>query len=322
MKSQLNETLIAAIKSKVPKNTDVVNVFMEIFPYMGKQAIYRRIRQEVPFLFEEVVRISKNLDISIDKIIGMSDNKQAVFDFNEFSTDLFDTYSNQMQHYVQLFQRFGQSQNFKICTAANTLPIYFYMPYDNFSKFRLYKWIYQTKNDPELSYSRITLPSRLSAIYKLAAQEMSKLKKLHLIIDKNLFSSVIEEIAFFYRRNLITWDEIQSIKEELLILLDRFGKMTTNGLDEFGFEASIFLSSISIDATYTYIECDDFESSRFRIHTIDGIETKNPSICKKQKLWIDSLKKFSVMISQSGEIERINFFKKQRELIMGMDNIL
>lgn len=36
------------------------------------------------------------------------------------------------------------------------------------------------------------------------------------------------------------------------------------------------------------------------------------------KEWIQSLRKFSTMISESGEMQRIQFFKKQREIVENM----
>ena len=38
-------------------------------------------------------------------------------------------------------------------------------------------------------------------------------------------------------------------------------------------------------------------------------------IFRSLKEWIQSLKKFSTLISESGEMQRIQFFKQQREII-------
>ncbi len=322
LKSLLNDELIAAMKSKIPENADLVGVLTDIFPYMGKQAIYRRIRQEVPFLFEEVVKISKRLNISIDKIVGMVDNKQAVFDINTFDPDFFNQYKELQERDLQFFLEMSKSSQFKIRSAVNTLPVILYLPYENITRFRVYKWLYQTKNDPELSFSKIIFPESLVALQKESKFTVNNIKNYHLIIDDNLFSSVIKDIAFFYKRNLVTQRELQLLKEELLQLLERLIKITTSGVNENGHEVSIFLSSINIESMYGYLEGEGTEFSRIDVYDIDGITTQNPNVVQKQKQWIDSLKKFSIMISQSGEIERINFFNKQRELIQEMDQIL
>lgn len=38
-------------------------------------------------------------------------------------------------------------------------------------------------------------------------------------------------------------------------------------------------------------------------------------IFRTTKAWIQSLKKFSTLISESGEVQRVEFFKKQHKLI-------
>ena len=49
---------------------------------MGKEAIYRRLRGEVPFTFQEAAIISKELGISLDRIAGVSFSNNAMFDIN------------------------------------------------------------------------------------------------------------------------------------------------------------------------------------------------------------------------------------------------
>ena len=49
---------------------------------MGKEAIYRRLRGEVPFTFQEAAVISKELGISLDRIAGVSFSNNAMFDIN------------------------------------------------------------------------------------------------------------------------------------------------------------------------------------------------------------------------------------------------
>ena len=54
------------------------------------------------------------------------------------------------------------------------------------------------------------------------------------------------------------------------------------------------------------------------IFSINSITSRDKEMCKNLKEWIQSLRKFSTMISESGEMQRIQFFKKQRELVEKM----
>lgn len=49
---QLNTGLISAMKEKLPQGTNLANLLMDIL-YIGKEAVYRRLRGEVPFTLAE-----------------------------------------------------------------------------------------------------------------------------------------------------------------------------------------------------------------------------------------------------------------------------
>ncbi len=49
---------------------------------IGKEAVYRRLRGEVPFTFYEVSLLSQSLGISLDQIVGTNRAEGAVFNLN------------------------------------------------------------------------------------------------------------------------------------------------------------------------------------------------------------------------------------------------
>ena len=69
MKNEMVNELIGVMRERIPKGSNLANSLMEIL-CMGKEAIYRRLRGEVAFTFEEVSLISQHLGISLDKIVG------------------------------------------------------------------------------------------------------------------------------------------------------------------------------------------------------------------------------------------------------------
>ncbi len=66
-----NTNLIEAAKEKFPPKGQLADMLMDTL-YIGKEAIYRRLRGEVPFTFQEAAIISKELGISLDRIAGVS----------------------------------------------------------------------------------------------------------------------------------------------------------------------------------------------------------------------------------------------------------
>lgn len=82
-----------------------------------------------------------------------------------------------------------------------------------------------------------------------------------------------------------------------------------------GKQAYLYLSNINFEATYSFVEKGSFQLSMYRLYAINYMDSQHPEICRAQKEWIQSLKRYSTLISQSGEIQRMIYFTKQREIV-------
>lgn len=82
-----------------------------------------------------------------------------------------------------------------------------------------------------------------------------------------------------------------------------------------GNDVKIYISNINFEATYSYLDTSTIQLSLIRIYSINSISTQDSEMFRGLKEWIQSLKKFSTLISESGEMQRIQFFKQQREFI-------
>lgn len=74
-------------------------------------------------------------------------------------------------------------------------------------------------------------------------------------------------------------------------------------------------SQINFEATYSYLETSTLQLSLIRVYSINSLTTQDVQMFQSLKEWIQSLKKFSTLISESGEMQRIQFFNQQREII-------
>jgi len=313
---QYNKNLISAIKNALPKNERISHVLAELLP-IGKDAIYRRLREEVPFTFEEVSKISQHLNISLDNIIGIKNTNRAAFDLNFHpSADLLNNYSKSMQSYIQLFQKMRKGPESKIRLAFNTLPYLSYMSFKDISRFRLYRLMYQTMgNAAPSSFSELTLPPEIVDIQKKLFMESRHVPFTQLILDKNAFSSFVSDISYFYKLNLISQTEVENLKEELRMLIEDWELLAKTGKYNTGNEMLIYISDINFETCYIHYESPNMELCSLRIYSINTITSRDPDLCLLHKEWIESLKNYSTLITQSGEMQRIDFFRKQREIV-------
>lgn len=92
-------------------------------------------------------------------------------------------------------------------------------------------------------------------------------------------------------------------------------ELATCGKSKAGNNIRIYISNINFEATYSYLDTSIIQLSMIRIYSINSITTQDSEMFRSLKEWIQSLKKFSTLISESGEMQRIQFFKQQREII-------
>ncbi len=306
--NELNTGLVNAVREKLPSKENLANTLMDIL-YIGKEAIYRRLRGEVPFTLAEAAVISRKLGISLDKMIGVSFQNNAVFDMNIVdSSQPLETYYSILEKQVELFRKVKEEENSEIGTSSNIIPLTLSLNYNMLSKFRLFKWMYQNENIMEI-------PQKIVDKQKEYASAVAHIRSVDYIWDNMIFSHLVNDIQYFCDVHLISDEDKNLLKEELLSVVDDLEELAARGKSKTGNDIKIYISNINFEATYSYLETDTIQLSLIRIYSINSITTQDSEMFRGLKEWIQSLKKFSTLISESGEMQRIQFFKQQREII-------
>lgn len=101
----------------------------------------------------------------------------------------------------------------------------------------------------------------------------------------------------------------------MFLLIDELEGLAAKGKTETGNTVRIYISHINFEANYGYLESAPLQLSLIRVYSINSITTRDSEMFQGLKDWIQSLKKFSTLISESGEMQRIQFFKQQREIV-------
>ncbi|MDR1880073.1 MAG: hypothetical protein LBQ78_04005 [Tannerellaceae bacterium] len=312
----LNDSLIEAMKEKIPRGVNLVNVLMNVL-FIGKEAVYRRLRGEVPFTFEEASVISNSLGVSLDQVTGTCSKKNALFglDFINYENPI-DTYYLNIQNSIQIFNAIRGNATLEWYIASNVIPQVFYLDHDNLSRFFLFKWMYQHEKVNQVKYfSELQMPDQLQEIQKMYVEISKRVPSANFIWDNMVFHNLINDVRYFSDVNLLTDEEKETLKKEIINLIDNLEELAQQGKHPNGNRVIIYISNINFDASYSYLEADNFKCSSFNIYSINSITTVDIGVFEAQKSWIQSLKKYSMMISVSGEMQRIQFFERQRQLV-------
>jgi len=316
MKHLTRDILIKTIRENIPAGVNLTTYLSDILN-IGRESAYRRIRGEINFTFEEVVILSQDLGFSIDNTIGMRRDENALFNIHILQDmDYFDIYVSKMLQYGKMFRKMGEQLNAKARMSVNTLPYLFHIKYESLSRFRIYKWLYQNqKLGIYDKFADFTLPEKVLNAHNVLYRDIQNIKNFTIIIDHNVFWSAVKDVEYFYKRGLLSYDDLIILKKELHDIVNTVEQMATNGASKWGAKMVIYVSSVDIEASYIHFEYGDSQFSQVRIFSISAIDSYDKGLCRIQKDWIESLKIYSVLISKSGEIQRFQYTNKQREHI-------
>ncbi len=323
MSSTVNERLIDSIRQYIPEGKTVAGVLMELLS-LGKESTYRRIRSEIPFTVDEVVKISNCFGISIDDVIadsGVVASKWVTLNFKQFyqPASYIEQHSENLHNLINIFKSMQFYPNASLRFACNIMPHTFFVGYNNLYRLWHYKWNYLMKGARhDFVFSNMIIPDELIELEKIAKKECRKIPKTTCILDKNVFKDIVDDIRFFSSQQLISTAELQKLKSELLDLILEIEIMTETGCFKSGAEIMIYLSKLVIDSCYYYVECSDRSYCFQQMFCIDKFGFSNSEFCKKHKTWIDLLKRTSILLTQNGDRQRFDFFKGQRDLVKNL----
>ena len=316
MNNKMQDDLIARVRESIPKGENLTNYLSDMLN-IGRESVYRRLRGEIKFTFDEVATLSQNLNFSIDNLIGIKKDASALFNIHMLQKiDYFDIYVNKMLEYGRMFRETSAQMKTKARISANTIPYFFHVSYEALSKLRIYKWLYQNqKIKPGDKYADFILPQKVLDAHNTFYLDIQMVPNITIIMDNNVFWSVTKEIEYFWKRHLLSDDDVIVLKKELHRMVDIIEKMATEGLCRNGVQVEMYISAVDLEASYLHYEYGDKQFAQVRIYSISAIDSFDSGICTIQKQWMESQKRYSVLISESGEMQRFEYMDKQREYI-------
>lgn len=324
MNNKLNETVLLKILNIIPAKIKPVNLFMNVLD-IGKESAYRRLRGEKPLSFEEIHKLSLELGFSMDGIVDYRESSNLLF--NHIGTYTQNPEKNLLEflyYYESYLKHLTEANNAEIVCTINHFLNTMFVGNEHLFKFIYYKWIHQVKDVPfNYLYADLTVPLEIKDLCERLADLSRKIKKLTFIVDNSLFLNLVKEMQYFHIRNLINQSELNKLKEEFQSYLYQTENTIKKGTDTNGTIVEIYLSVFNINSTTTYSHWDGNEESAFWHYHGYPLLTRDKRITMRHRYWINSLKKYTTVISQSNELLQADFFNKQRSYIDNMvDTIL
>ena len=316
MRGKQNDLLSAKILESIPENIKPIEFLTELLN-IGKESAYRRMRSEIPFTFEEITKLSLELDFSVDEIIGKNKEERIFLDLQANSTaNHEESFLAMIQEYYKYTELLSNAQEKEIYVVLNRISISLLIGFDSLFKLYYYNWKHQTYNiSLNEPFSETVIPPQINAIRQQFKLIKPNIYNVHYIIDRDIFQNITREIQYYYNRKLITEEEIVVLKDELFLALKNMETIMQTGCNEFGASASYYLSLIDIESNVNCAVFDGNIASLYFMHPVSSICIVNQEICNMLKRWVESIKKFSILVTLSNEILQAEFINKQSEYL-------
>jgi hypothetical protein len=322
MDKHLNNIVVDVIIKHIPNYQNPTEYIMDILD-LGKDSIYRRINGKIPFTFEELVKLSKNLNFPLDSILRNGENLDAKItrEFERFSSN--DFLLNKLQTFYDFKKKCADvADSFKSTASFNKFYILLILKYENLFKYYCYRWIYQIDNKPVLfSFSELKIPAELLELREKLIRIMCLNHESNYVMCPNALLNIVKDIQYFYKRELITTEELILLKDELLNMMRNFEFIVKTGQNEYHSLINIFISTVNIDSSIMYIEQKETKMAINWYNPVCPVFEYDLRKILEYKLWLDSLKKFSILISKSNYEYTAIFMKMQIKAIENIDNM-
>ncbi len=313
----LYDAFIQAVKDKIPENSRLVNVLMDLL-YIEKEAIYRRLRREVPFTFSEIATISSKLGISVDCIVGTTFHNTRPFQYTSLDyTNPDDIDLSHIEQFADNLSSLKDGIHSELTDCSNVLPQTLFLAYEHLTKFYIFKWKYQQDGlNGCKKYGQINIPNKVNEVAHKLVDASHKVGTTYYVFDNLIFQNLVSSVKYFESIDMITLQEVQEIKEDLNRLLDELEILAIRGrYEDTGNPVLLYISNISFETSYCYVQTPDMHLSMVKAFGLTSLNSVEEQTFEYLKSWILSLKRLSTMISVSGEMQRTIYFRKQREIV-------
>jgi hypothetical protein len=161
----------------------------------------------------------------------------------------------------------------------------------------------------------VVIPPEVLSLYNENELLFNKLDNICCVVDKYTFAKILDEIAYFCQLQIFSNEEKALLKQELCLLAGLLKKIMFSGTNFHNMNYELYYSPIAINSSCIYFEYDRQNIAQFWIYPEPITIHNNFLIAKMQKNIIDSVVKYSVLITKSNNMLQSEILMKLEKRI-------
>ena len=310
------DNFINELYVKFPKKQQLVLALMDLL-HIEREAVYRRLRKDVIFTAHEIVKIATAWSISLDEVISV--NSEFVT-FQMRKVNLINPSEGDslfLRMVIQGIHRISEFPNTELMDICNKLPRQFLAGYPYLNQFYLFKRLYQYRVEGDVvPFSQVIISEDKALITKEYYEAIKKVPNSNFIFDRMLFEYLVSDILYFHSIRMISNEDKENIKKDLINLLDYMFEVANKGYyPETHRKVNFYISQLQMDTNYNYIYSNEIILCFIHIFEKFEIYTYNIDMAASFREWMLLKKRSSIQISEVDVKSRIEYFERQYDLV-------
>lgn len=307
----LQNIFIQKLKENLPKNVGLAEEMAEILE-ISTDSAYRRIRGETDLSIDEVYKLTKKYNISVDSVFSnLSDTVTFAYTKLTDSAENFEKYLSRICNHIKLINTFPDK---KIIYVAEEVPIFhsFFAP--KLIEFKLFYWQRSVLNVPYYQGKKFEfgiVPENLLNIATEAAKEYRKCPSVEIWTHETILTAT-RQLEFYVDSGVIkNKADALEILQEIKNMAEYVEKSAETGRKEISAATEnyqLYFSEVVLGTNCIYVQSGNSNYAYISFNTLNSLTTNNHEFCDETEHWMRNIIRKSTLISGVAEKERYRFF--------------
>lgn len=312
------------MRTKLPGHLSLVDEIAE-FLNISNDSAYRRIRGEKSISFDEMQKLCTHYRMSMDAFLHLQSNS-FIFEgsLKADTENSFQDWLQGIQHQLQFFNGFEQKHLYNL---MKDIPPYSHFLLPELAKFKFFFWMKSILHYRSLAGVKFSLDDPVYHKYShIAANivELSSRLPMTEIWNVESIESTLRQISFY--RDAGSFEnrsDVTLLYNKVEELINHFERQAEHGL-KFNIgqepytgaaEYRMYVNELILGDNTIMVELDGKRITFLNYGVLYVVHTTDERFNSAVSDNLDNLVKKSMMISKSGEKERMRFFNQLRERI-------
>jgi hypothetical protein len=312
IESEIQGYFISRFKKVLPPGVGLAEEMADLLN-VSIDSAYRRIRGETELTIDEIFKISKKHNISVDEVFSNESNT-VTFGYTKLTDSVqnFEDYLERLYNHLKTINKF---ENKKIYYVAEEIPMFYSFFSKKLADFKLFYWQRSVLNIPDYQQAKFEfglVPEHLVTMAHNSYLEYLTIPSVEVWTNETVYTGV-KQIQFYLDSGILTKELALELFAEYRLMIEMVHKNAESGRKNISDKTenySLYNSEVVLGTNCIYAIMGEARFSYISFNSINSLTTNNPEFCEETEHWMRNLEKKSTLISGVGEKQRYQFFSQ------------